>query len=163
MYLWIMILEVEIPLKFPGTTALSYIRRREVLKKLPFVKYYMDEHHPDWYQKTIRLTTPLEIEFSKEATDFLLKYITIYVSPAFASYQKVDTSYKQATTKTLDQLKEIIRCAEFFGCCSFMDCIGFVIAHKLNRLTANEVNTFLDPQEGERYREWRSAFTRRRI
>lgn len=144
-----MILEVEIPcysVFLPGE--LSYIRKRCVVEKIPYIRYHMDNRadYAGWKTDVVVVRQPVPIPCSKVALDFLLKHIMHYPSLESIDYQVTDDTYAEAQAKTLQEIEDIWAVALFLQCDDFKDVMLHLMLRKLDAMPDAESDAFFATQ-----------------
>lgn len=102
--------------------------------------------YPDFAtEENAVIEAPFRVPFKKDAGVFLFDTIARYAAPTDDNVHEitVEQSYPEAGPKTLDELKEIIELANFWECTTYMECIGFAIAKKLEDKTIEEIAAFM--------------------
>lgn len=135
----------ELKVKFKDSDELVTLKCSRVIRKCPVLAKAMKRHNPKWESTDTILAEPVPIPFSKASGEFLFSNINKYYPPAELEldWHVKAEDYPEANEMTLDELREIIEVANYLEALEFMDCIGFVIARKLEPLSVKEIAEYM--------------------
>ncbi|EFO92524.1 hypothetical protein CRE_14956 [Caenorhabditis remanei] len=128
----------EIKLKFPNSPEPVVLKDKETIKKIPVILRAINIHNIDCETTDTIVKDPIEIPFPFETGQFFFDNILKYKRPAEPLKTKV-TEYKEASEKSIEQLKEYMEIAEFMECDDFMRSIAFVLAKKFDKKTDAQI------------------------
>uniref|UniRef100_A0A1I7UNR1 Skp1_POZ domain-containing protein n=1 Tax=Caenorhabditis tropicalis TaxID=1561998 RepID=A0A1I7UNR1_9PELO len=132
----------EVHVIFEGETDPVVIRDSEVIKKIPVIVRAIEQENSDWEKEGVQITDPIFIPFDKKTGEFFLSTIQKYEYPSI-DVRKEASLFPEANEMSLEKLKKVIELASFFECREYMDCIGLVIAKKLDPLSLEEFTAFM--------------------
>ncbi|CAL2048530.1 unnamed protein product [Caenorhabditis brenneri] len=119
------------------------IRDRKLVQKSWFLNRAAYAQDNKWLTKAIKFSISVHLPFPKKICEFSLKYAAKYTDARFGSREENLRKYKAANKKSLEELKQILSCASFLQCQTFMNAIGFVTAKKLEEKSAEEVQDYM--------------------
>ncbi|UMM25790.1 hypothetical protein L5515_005466 [Caenorhabditis briggsae] len=115
----------------------------DLIKQMPVVLRAVELENPDWETTDTILATPLPIPFEKETMEFMFNNMRRYKAPAEDDFETKAEDYPEAYAKDVYDLKPIIELANYTENTDFMNCIGFVIAKKLEKMSIESIAEFL--------------------
>ncbi|CCD67174.1 SUPpressor [Caenorhabditis elegans] len=136
----------EIKFDFNDSDESVTVRETRIILLLPVIRRAVELQYPDFAtEENAVIEAPFRVPFKKDAGVFLFDTIARYAAPTDDNVHEitVEQSYPEAGPKTLDELKEIIELANFWECTTYMECIGFAIAKKLEDKTIEEIAAFM--------------------
>ncbi|EGT33138.1 hypothetical protein CAEBREN_02268 [Caenorhabditis brenneri] len=119
------------------------IRDRKLIQKSWFLNRAAYAQDNKWLTKAIKFSISVHLPFPKKICEFSLKYAVKYTDARFGSREENLRKYKAANKKSLEELKQILSCASYLQCQTFMNAIGFVTAKKLEEKSAEEVQDYM--------------------
>ncbi|CAL2037653.1 unnamed protein product [Caenorhabditis brenneri] len=134
---------IEVPVKFKDEEKPSILREARIIKMCPVLKRALEVKNANWETDGLKMEDPIELPITKEAGDFCFTYGDKYVQPDVEKDDPSLDQYKEANEKGLEELKEILEAASFFEMSSFMHCLGFVAAKKLNDKPVEEIAKYI--------------------
>ncbi|EFO85251.1 hypothetical protein CRE_24673 [Caenorhabditis remanei] len=130
----------ELPVIFNNDQDPVYLRERELFKMIPVLVRSVEGSHPNWENQDTIVSEKVSVPFKKEVAEFIFSHLREYdvIDDSKLAIEK----FVDADQKGLYELKEILECANYFECQPFMNCIGFVIAKKLDTKSIEEIAEF---------------------
>lgn len=119
------------------------LRDVAVIQKCPVLVRAIESKNPDWATAGVQLDYSVEIPQRKAAGDFIFTHTLRYEAPDVENGEPKVADYKEADKKTLEELKEIIECANFLENTSMMNAVGFIIAKKLEAISIEEIAKYI--------------------
>ncbi|CAI2351993.1 unnamed protein product [Caenorhabditis sp. 36 PRJEB53466] len=129
--------KVEVPLNFQG--GLVTIHDASLIKKSTILVRAIAGSDDDWEENGLVLKEPIDIPFPKAAGEFLFAHAHDYVEPSKLGRTATMADYPGAEEIDVNLAKEIIELANYLEFAEFLNCMGFVIARKIDKMAIKDI------------------------
>ncbi|CAI2351992.1 unnamed protein product [Caenorhabditis sp. 36 PRJEB53466] len=136
--------KVEVPLRFKDGTIT--IREMSLLQSSTLLVRAIEGWHCDWEENGVVLNEPIDIPFVKAAGEFLFENVHCYVNPQKLEKEPTLSDYPGAPELRLELAKQVIELANYLEYSDFVECMGFVIAQKIERMPVRDIANYMGLQ-----------------